>query len=99
VPFHIGKHKPTAAKQPLSRLKARLQIAACAAIFLSLGLFRLSGGVVYVINWDTMPVFSGALITTGVALILLAACPFSWIEKIAHRRASDLHSKNRVSPE
>jgi hypothetical protein len=36
-----------------------------------------------------MPMYSGALIAMGAALILLAMIPFSWIETVAHWLDSD----------
>jgi hypothetical protein len=41
-----------------------------------------------------MPVYSGAVLGTGGALILLAAIPFSWIEGVFRWLDSDRHGKD-----
>jgi hypothetical protein len=62
-----------------------IQLVAMAGVCIALGMLRFSHGVLVVLNWQAMPVYSGAVVGTGVALLLFAAIPFSWMEAVAHR--------------
>jgi hypothetical protein len=84
VPFHLGKHKPVAPPQRAAfGLKRRLQVAALGALVIFIGVFRLSRGVLSMINSYAMPVSSGALVATGAVLLFLAVIPTGWLEKTA----------------
>jgi hypothetical protein len=89
MPFHVGGHKPRALKHSVSGIKQRLTLVAMGAVCLALGLFRLSRGVLFVVNWHAMPMYSGAVIAMGSALILLAMIPLSWLETVFHWLDSD----------
>jgi hypothetical protein len=56
-----------------------------------MGFFSLLTGRLcpFIVNWQAMPIYSGAVIATGAALIVLAMIPFSWIESVAHWLDSD----------
>jgi hypothetical protein len=84
MPFHAGGHKPKA-KLPVSAVKVRLQLVACAVPFLALGIVRLSHGIHVVLNCQAMPMYSAALVGTGLTFLLLAIIPFSWLDRIAQR--------------
>ena len=58
-------------------------------VLLAFGLLRFSRGVIFILNWQAMPIYSGALIATGAVLIVLAMIPFSLIETVAHWLNSD----------
>ena len=82
VPFHLGGHKPIAApKRAAFSLKLRLQVAAMGAFVVFLGMFRLSHGVLSVINFYAIPIPSGALAATGAILLMSAVIPVGWLEK------------------
>ena len=83
MPFHVGGHKPRAVKRPGSGIKQRLGLVAMGAVCLALGLFRLSRGVLFVVNRHAMPMYSGAAIAMEASLILLAMIPLSWLEIVA----------------
>jgi len=84
VPFHLGKHKPVApVKRAAFTLKLRLQAAAMGAFVVILGMFRLSHGVISVVNFYAMPVASGAVVAMGGTLLLFAVIPVRWLEKTA----------------
>ena len=89
----MGGHKPKATV-PASGMKLRFQLIAWAVVFLGSGIFRLSRGVLLVVNWQAMPVYSGAVIGIGVALVLVALIPFFWIEVIFRWLDSDRHRKD-----
>jgi len=69
----------------------RLQLGASGAVFLALGLFRFSHGIHLVVNWQAMPIYSGAVLGTGALLTLLAVIPFSWLEAVFHWLDSRWH--------
>jgi hypothetical protein len=82
VPFHLGKHKPVApAKRAAFTLKLRLQVAGLGAFVVFLGMFRLSHGVISVVNFYAMPVASGAVVAFGCVLLLFSAIPVGWLER------------------
>ena len=85
MPFHMAQRKPTnTAKHQPSRMKVRLQLAGLGILALCIGAFRLSHGVLSIINYYAMPMYSGAAIGLGVSLVLFAVLPLSWIETVAH---------------
>ena len=76
MPFHLGKHKPVApVKRAAFTLKLRLQAAAMGAFVVILGMFRLSHGVISVVNFYAMPVASGAVVAFGCVLLLFSVIP------------------------
>ena len=83
MPFHLGKHKPVASQRAAFTLKPRVQVPALGALVVSLGMFRLSHGVLSVINVYTMPVASGAVVALGRVLILFTVIPVGWLERTA----------------
>jgi hypothetical protein len=89
MPFHVGGHKPRAVKRSVSGIKQRLGLVAMGAICLALGLFRMSRGVLFAINRHAVPMYSGAVIAMGAALIVLAMIPLSWLEIVARWLDSD----------
>jgi hypothetical protein len=89
MPFHVAGHKPRPVKRPASGIKQRLGLVAWGGAVLALGLLRFSHGVLFIVNWQAMPIYSGAVIFTGVMLIVLAMIPFSWIDTVARWLNSD----------
>jgi hypothetical protein len=89
MPFHVGGHKPRPVKRSVSGMKQRLGLVLWGVVLLALGLLRFSDGVLFIINWQSMPIYAGALIATGAGLIMLAMIPFSWVETVFHWLDSD----------
>jgi hypothetical protein len=89
MPFHVSGHKARTVERSVSGIKQRLGLVAWGAVFLAFGLLRFSQGVLFIVNWQAMPIYSGALISTGAVLIVLALIPFSWVETVAHWFNSD----------
>ncbi len=84
MPFHLGKHKAVApTKRAAYGLKRRLQVAALGALVVFVGMFRLSHGVISVVNFYAMPVASGADVAFGATLLLFAVIPVGWLERTA----------------
>ena len=79
----MGKHKPVAAKRAAFKLKLRFQVAVLGALVVFLGMFRLSHGVLSVINVYAMPIASGAVVAFGCVLLLFAVIPVGWLERTA----------------
>jgi len=83
MPFHVAGHKPRTVKHSVFGIKQRLGLVAWGAVFLALGVLRFSDGVLFIVNWQAMPIYSGAVIATGAVLIVLAMIPLSWLEIVA----------------
>jgi hypothetical protein len=84
MPFHMAGHKPRAVKRSVFGIKQRLGLLTFGGVFLAFGLFRFSHGVLFIVNWQAMPVYSGGVIATGTVLIVLAMIPSAWIEPVVH---------------
>ena len=77
--FHIGKHKAIGANRDNVRLPERAKFAGLGSECLGIGLLGLSRiGLVYL--WLFLPV--------GIALVVLAFIPWSWMDKPARRLLS-----------
>jgi hypothetical protein len=98
VPFHLGKHKPVApVKRAAFTLKLRLQAAAMGAFVVILGMFRLSHGVISVVNFYAMPVASGAVVAFGCVLLLFSVIPVGWLERTADWLLANHKRKRRFA--
>jgi hypothetical protein len=91
MPFHVDRHKPKAAKRFAFALGPRLLVATFGGLLIFGGFFRLSHGVLFALNYYSLPVFSGGQIAVGVVVVLVAMIPSSWLEKTAAWLASDHH--------
>jgi hypothetical protein len=49
------------------------------------GFFRLAHGVLVVINWRYQPIYSGALVGSGVLVVLMVLIPLAWLEWVVAR--------------
>ena len=89
MPFHAAAHKARTVKRTGFGIKQRLVLVAWGAVFLAVGLLRFSDGVLFIVNWQAMPIYSGAVMVTGAVLIVLAMIPVSWVETVFHWLGSD----------
>jgi protein-S-isoprenylcysteine O-methyltransferase Ste14 len=82
--FHMANHKPkVAGKRAAPLVKTRIQLVALGVLVLLVSMFVWSRGLPVPYDIRIAPV--GAFFALGVLLIMLAAIPFSWIDRIAKR--------------
>ena len=82
--FHMASHKPkVVSKRPLPVVKTRIQLLALGVLVLLVSLFVRSRNILGSHDIRIAPL--GAFVALGAMLLLLAAVPFSWIDKIAKR--------------
>jgi len=57
MPFHVAGHKARTVKRSVSGIKQRLGLIAWGSVFLAFGLFRFSHGILFIVNWQAMPIY------------------------------------------